>query len=291
MVDNLAMQIPSSWHRYCLICWLRSLGKSPPKSENALESNSEKTAVVFYPTPGLCTLERTEDIDRKSTTYSLGLPLILRRNVVERTSYREIPPSSAQSVKVQHDGGTKTLAEILIDNSPKHHRTGKAEQQRPLAHGFHYMKENAGTQTTPNTELRSNTTDVHEVETPLPELPTPESYKQETSPVELPANEILPAATPPVPQPVIQSASPAPLLPTPHPRSPNTRKLLPLLAPPKRFSGDSSMKSGSIEISYVPSHPDGGEERDFPTPFRLYAYGGGEDVPAPLRISECFLLV
>ena len=67
MVDNLAMQIPSSWHRYCPICWLRSLRKSPPESENALESNSQKTAVVFYPTPGLCTLERIEDIDRKST--------------------------------------------------------------------------------------------------------------------------------------------------------------------------------------------------------------------------------
>ena len=67
MVDNLAMRIPSSWHRYCLICWLRRLRKSPPESENALESNSKKTAVVFYPSAGLCTLERTEDIDGKST--------------------------------------------------------------------------------------------------------------------------------------------------------------------------------------------------------------------------------
>ena len=73
-VDNLAMRIPSSWHRYCLICWLRSLRKSPPDTANALESNSEKTAVVFYPTAGLCTLERTEDIDRKSTMQVTRTP-------------------------------------------------------------------------------------------------------------------------------------------------------------------------------------------------------------------------
>ena len=224
----------------------------------------------------------------------LGSSLILRRNTVERASYREIPPSSAQSIKVQLDGEIKTLAEILVDKTPKHHRTGRAEQQRPLAHGFYFMKENAGTQMTPNSERRSNTTDVHEVETPLPELPTPESCKQETTPVELPANEIPTATTPSVPQPVFQTASPIPLLPTPHPRSPTTRKALPLLAPPpkRRNSGDSSMKSGSIEISYVPSHPDDGErERELPTQFRLFAYGGGEDMPAPLRISECFVLV
>ena len=222
----------------------------------------------------------------------LGLPLILRRNIDEKASYREISPSSAQSIKVQLDGKTKTLAEILVDNSPNHHRTGTAEQQRPLAYGFYFMKENAGPQRTPNTEGHSNITDVHEIETPLPELPTPESLKQETSPVELPANEILPSPTPPIPQPVLQSASPAPLLPTPHPRSPNTRKALPLLAPPpmRRNSGDSSMESGSIEISYVPSHPKDGEERELPTQFRLFAYGGGEDVPAPLRISECSYL-
>ena len=223
----------------------------------------------------------------------VGLLLILRCNTVEKANYHEIPPSSAQSIKVQLDGGTKTLAEVLVDNSLKHHRIGRAEQQRPLAHGAYYMIGNAGSQTTPNTKRRSNTIDVHEVEAPLPELPTPESHKQETTPAELPANEILPAATPSVPQPVFQPASPVPLLPTPHPRSPNTRKALPLLAPPpkRRNSGDSSMESGSIEISYVPSHPDDREERELPTQFRLYAYGGAEDVPAPLRISECFVLV
>ena len=222
----------------------------------------------------------------------LGSPLIVRRNIVEKASYREISPSSAQSVKVQLDGEIRTLAEILVDHSPEHRRIGTAEQQRPLAYGFYFMKENAGTQTTPDTEGRSNTTDVHEVETPLPELPTPESSNHKTSPVELPANEIPPAPTPPVPQPIFQPASPVPLLPTPHPRSPNTRKALPLLAPPpkRRYSGDSSMESGSIEISYVPSHPKDGEERELPTPFRLFAYGGGEDVPAPLRISECSCL-
>ena len=223
----------------------------------------------------------------------LGLPLILRRNIVEKASYREILPNSAQSIKVQLDGESKTLAEILVDHSPGHHRIGRAEHQRSLTHGFYFMKENAGTPTTLNTERRSNTTGVHEVETPLPELPTPESYNQKTSPVELPANEILPAATSPALQPVFQPASPVPLLPTPQPRSPNTRKALPLLAPPKRrHSGDSSMESGSIEISYVPSHPDDGEkERELPIPQFRSAYGGGDDVPAPLRISECLVLV
>ena len=224
----------------------------------------------------------------------LGLPLILPRNIVEKASYREILPNSAQSIKVQLDGETKTLAEILVDHSPDHHRIGRAKHQRPLAHGFYFMKDDAGIQTTLSTERRSNTTNVHEIETPLPELPTPESCNQKSSPVELPANEILPTATPPVLQPIFQPASPVPLLPPPHPRSPNTRTALPLLAPPKRrHSGDSSMESGSIEISYVPSHPDDGEkERELPIPqFRLSAYSGGDDVPAPLRISECLVLV
>lgn len=135
--------------------------------------------------------------------------------------------------------------------------------QRSLLDGFYMMPESAGTKTTVDAK------DAREDQ--LAELPAPGFLThQEKSPVELPADEITPVAAPPVPQP----ASPTPLLPIPRPRSPNTRKASPLLALPpvgKRTSYGSSMESASIEIAYVPSHPDDVDR----------------NTPEPLEVSTC----
>ena len=186
--------------------------------------------------------------------------VLLTVHAVEKAIYRDFLPDSAQYIKVQLAGEMKPLAEVIEDAC---WRKG-LKHQRSLVDGFYILPGRAGTQTTLNTE------DPHEDK--LAELPAPGFFNQNKHPVEVPADKPSPVSTPPVSQPVFSPASPAsptPLLLTPRPRSINTRKASPLLAPPprdgiseKRSSYGSSVGSVSIQIAYQPSPRDDGEREE-----------------------------
>lgn len=163
---------------------------------------------------------------------------------------------------MQRPGGSTDLSEVPIDEDngvtgPRRRR--RLRHHPSLLNGFYIIPTSAGTRTTMSPE------DTHGDPQPqLAELPaTPCSFRRvyqqqrQQSPVELPANEI---PLPTIPQAVLSTP---PLLRIPRPRSPNSRKTSPLLAPPssrfelaekRRTSCASSMGSASIQIGYAPSH-------------------------------------
>lgn len=182
------------------------------------------------------------------TLFTHPLALTLTPHIVEKAIYRDFPPSSAHSIKVQLLGEIEPPAEVHLNDV---HNPRRLKHKRSLAHGFYIMPGRAGTQTT--------ITPKDAQEDQLAELPAPGFFSQRKYPVELPADEISPVIAPPVP--------PTPLLLPPRPRSANSRKASPLLAPlppgagfsDKRTSYGSSVGSASIQIAYVPSHRDDGE--------------------------------
>ncbi|CAF9942442.1 MAG: hypothetical protein ALECFALPRED_009754, partial [Alectoria fallacina] len=227
MVDNLAMRIPSS---YCLAC----------RFKRRREAESKTTALVFHPGTEAYTLKRLEDVD------------------IEKAIYRDFLPCSAQSIKIQHSGATRSLADDACWSRRLKHQRGPSS----LVDGFYIVPGTPATQTTITTR--------DPLERQLAELPAPESSNQNQHPVEQPADDISPVPT----QPLSHPASPTPLLlllPRPRPRSPTARKASPLLAPPpppppppprddrvseRRHSYASSVGSASIQIAYEPSQHD-----------------------------------
>ncbi|CAD6569268.1 MAG: hypothetical protein ASARMPRED_002695 [Alectoria sarmentosa] len=263
MVDNLAMRIPSS---YCLACHFK----------RRRESENNTTALVFDPGTEAYTLKRLEDIDGESTVIPSLVPVLTARTV-EKAIYRDFLPYSAQSIKVQHSGATKSLADV-VDNACWSRRSKHQRGPSSLVDGFYIMPGITATQTTIITR--------DPLEHQLAELPAPESFNQNQSPVELPADD---DNSPVAPQPLFHPASPTPLLLLPpRPRSPTARKASPLLAPfppfppppPTRDDGGpehrhsyaSSVGSASIQIAYEPSQHDGADrEEEEPWPLKVSA--------------------
>ena len=258
-VDKLAMRIPPSC---CIFCQFERMYRNPRAWY--LKTEKKTTALVYYPGTEVYALERLENIDGESNVqlvqFCIWIP-VFTAHIVEKAIYRKFLPSSAQSIKVQLPGEKKFLAEVRIDGAGR--RRGLKYQQS-LVDGFYIMPARAGTQTT------MDTNDAREDH--LAELPTPSLSNQDKSPVELLTNETVPVPAPPVPLTRVQPASPTPILLSPRPRSPKTRKASPLLPPPpmdriseKRTSLGSSVGSASIQIAYQPSHhEDAGKEKPKP---------------------------
>lgn len=284
-IDSLATQIPPSW---CPRCRFKQLWESysntrtqtaAPVSSHSTEnyvlkkledidSESTTTALVLDSKTNICTLKKLEDIDgefyratrSETRPRSLSLSPTDCPTAVEKAIFRDILPSSPQSVKLQLPGESKLLSEILGDDTTTR-KNRRLKHQPSLVEGIFIIPGKwAGIRTT------ISTNDAHEDQLPAElsaTLPSVKRKRQEQQPVELPADEISPVAV--IPQAVLPTPpSQPPLLPTPRPRSPKSRKASPLLAPPpptrtiadleRKISCASSVGSGSIQIAYTPSH-------------------------------------
>ena len=263
-VDNLATRLPSSC---CPVCFFKNLQRSNHSTEtkNAVlavhPKQTKTTALVFDTGTKTYTLKKLEDIDGESTVQLIYKPSLvpqLTTHIVEKAIYHNFLPISAQSVRVQHPGGSTDLFDVHIDDDDDEGVTSPPRRRGlrhhpSLVNGFYIIPTSAGTRTTTSPE---------DAQPQLVELPaTPGPFKrrdqqQQQPPFELPADEI---PLPTIPQAVLSSP---PRLCTPRPRSPKSRKTSPLLAPPssrfefadrRRISRASSMGSASIQIGYAPS--------------------------------------
>ena len=208
-VDSLAMRVPSSC---CPVCQYNRLREAHLNKKKRKEEKI--TVLVFDCDTGINTLKRREDIDGESAMQFIQVALvipILTGHIVEKAIYRSGLPSSAQSIKVQLPKGTKSLAEVRIDD---------ARKGRRVIDSVYFVSGKIKTQTATSTK------DAHEDQ--RAELPVSELFNQKDLPPELPANEISPTPVPPDPPPIPHTSLPTP-------------KLLPPLPSPKRLKASTRL--------------------------------------------------